>query len=191
MQTDFNYKNVKPVRYNGRLFRSTLEARWAVFFDALGVRFQYEPGVYRTKSYQPDFLIEYCGRKYLVEVKPEGGITYSAIEKIENLYYQEMRLPIIVLVGSPGFKFYPCLGPASFCRQCRLTDGDEICFICGDRLTRKSLWHQVSFFKMGLGIGGRLSIWSSEIPGLTAFSDMDNFSEDYRRARIIANDYKF
>ena len=30
-------------QYQGRLFRSRLEARWAVFLDALGVRWQYEP----------------------------------------------------------------------------------------------------------------------------------------------------
>jgi hypothetical protein len=28
--------------YNGYRFRSRLEARWAVFFDALGIRYQYE-----------------------------------------------------------------------------------------------------------------------------------------------------
>ena len=28
--------------YNGYRFRSRLEARWAVFFDALGVKYEYE-----------------------------------------------------------------------------------------------------------------------------------------------------
>ena len=30
-------------RYNGYRFRSRLEARWAVFFDTLGIRYEYEP----------------------------------------------------------------------------------------------------------------------------------------------------
>lgn len=29
-------------KYKGYRFRSRLEARWAVFFDALGVRWEYE-----------------------------------------------------------------------------------------------------------------------------------------------------
>jgi hypothetical protein len=29
--------------YNGYHFRSRLEARWAVFFDECGIRYQYEP----------------------------------------------------------------------------------------------------------------------------------------------------
>jgi hypothetical protein len=32
-----------PTRYAGCHFRSRLEARWAVFFDALGIRWEYEP----------------------------------------------------------------------------------------------------------------------------------------------------
>ena len=29
--------------YNGYRFRSRLEARWAVFFDAAGIKYEYEP----------------------------------------------------------------------------------------------------------------------------------------------------
>ena len=29
--------------YKGYLFRSRLEARWAVFFDTLGIQWEYEP----------------------------------------------------------------------------------------------------------------------------------------------------
>jgi len=35
-----------PTRYAGCHFRSRLEARWAVFFDRLGVAWQYEPEGY-------------------------------------------------------------------------------------------------------------------------------------------------
>lgn len=36
--------SIKPIEtaYNGYLFRSRLEARWAVFFDSLGIRYEYE-----------------------------------------------------------------------------------------------------------------------------------------------------
>ena len=33
----------KPTAYNGYLFRSKLEAKWAVFFDALRIPYVYEP----------------------------------------------------------------------------------------------------------------------------------------------------
>ena len=45
--------------YNGYRFRSRLEARWAVFFDALGVVYQYEPEGYDLNGvrYLPDFWL--------------------------------------------------------------------------------------------------------------------------------------
>ena len=46
-------------RYSGILFRSRLEARWAVFFDALGVKWEYEKEGYELPSgrYLPDFFL--------------------------------------------------------------------------------------------------------------------------------------
>ena len=32
-----------PTKYAGIQFRSRLEARWAVFFDALKIKWEYEP----------------------------------------------------------------------------------------------------------------------------------------------------
>lgn len=54
--------DIKPLEttYNGYRFRSRLEARWAVFFDALGVKYEYEPEGYKLPDgscYLPDFLI--------------------------------------------------------------------------------------------------------------------------------------
>ena len=53
---------IKPIEtlYNGYRFRSRLEARWAVFFDTLGVKYEYEPEGYVLPDgtyYLPDFLI--------------------------------------------------------------------------------------------------------------------------------------
>jgi len=53
--------DVKPIEtvYKGYRFRSRLEARWAVFFDALGVRWEYEPEGFNVGGiyYLPDFRI--------------------------------------------------------------------------------------------------------------------------------------
>lgn len=52
--------------YNGYKFRSRLEARWAVFFDALGVKYEYEPDGFKLpsgKCYLPDFRIKCYGTR--------------------------------------------------------------------------------------------------------------------------------
>ena len=46
--------------YKGYLFRSRLEARWAVFFDAMGIEWEYEPeGIVLSDgtNYLPDFYL--------------------------------------------------------------------------------------------------------------------------------------
>ena len=46
--------------YKGYLFRSRLEARWAVFFDCLGIEWEYEPeGIVLSNGnyYLPDFYL--------------------------------------------------------------------------------------------------------------------------------------
>lgn len=68
-----------PTRHAGVLFRSRLEARWAVFFDHLGIRWEYEPEGFRLPSgegYLPDFRLWGCkdgGGEMYAEVKPHGG----------------------------------------------------------------------------------------------------------------------
>lgn len=61
--------NAIETRYAGCRFRSRLEARWAVFFDTLGIRWEYEPQgfVIDGQTYLPDFLLPQCGT--WVEVK--------------------------------------------------------------------------------------------------------------------------
>ncbi len=58
--------------YGGYDFRSRLEAQWAVFFDALGIKWAYEPNSFHTMagSYLPDFQLIDGKRKIFVEVKP-------------------------------------------------------------------------------------------------------------------------
>lgn len=61
-------------RYAGCRFRSRLEARWAVLFDHLGIRWEYEPQGYVIdgRPYLPDFWLP--GLHTWVEVKgdPRG-----------------------------------------------------------------------------------------------------------------------
>lgn len=58
-------------KYKGYRFRSRLEARWAVFFDVLGVAWEYEPEGYELGGvrYLPDFRIDTGRKKFWVEIK--------------------------------------------------------------------------------------------------------------------------
>lgn len=57
--------------YKGYRFRSRLEARWAVFYDALGVKWEYEKEGYdlgEGNLYLPDFYLP--DLKLWIEIKP-------------------------------------------------------------------------------------------------------------------------
>ncbi|MDR3571756.1 MAG: hypothetical protein P4L81_06215 [Candidatus Pacebacteria bacterium] len=71
--------------YKGYRFRSRLEARWAVFFETLGVEWKYEPEGFELSDgtrYLPDFWLPggsygdtsydppYCNSGFFVEIKP-------------------------------------------------------------------------------------------------------------------------
>jgi hypothetical protein len=62
-------------RYKGYRFRSRLEARWAVFFDAAGIKWQYETEGFETPfgRYLPDFYLPDIRGGLWVEVKPPHG----------------------------------------------------------------------------------------------------------------------
>ena len=55
-------RKIKPIEtyYNNNRFRSRLEARWAVFFDTLGIKYEYEPEGFKMSDgtlYLPDFYL--------------------------------------------------------------------------------------------------------------------------------------
>lgn len=96
---------LKPILtcWAGRYFRSRLEARWAVFFDSLGIAYEYEKEGYDLGNgicYLPDFWL--TDLKFWVEIKPgypspeeyskaarlsssSGLPLYMAIEPIGNV----------------------------------------------------------------------------------------------------------
>lgn len=104
-------------RYAGHRFRSRLEARWAVFFTALGIKWEYEPQGYlvgpdsgRT-PYLPDFYLP--REKLWVEVK--GSEEQLNVQLLVNAtvphwglpdcsWYGEYWVSMLVLgpIGKPG-----------------------------------------------------------------------------------------
>ena len=84
--------------YKGILFRSRLEARWAILFDAFNLKWVYEPECFilsNGQKYTPDFYIEEM--KLYIEVKPN-------FEWMDNEYhrnrYELFEKPLLVLSDS-------------------------------------------------------------------------------------------
>ncbi len=101
---------MKPIetQYADTLFRSRLEARWAVFLDALGIRWEYEPEAYAIgdgEAYLPDFRLptfdSFDGDLY-VEVKPEGA---GRVEFDKALRFCSLHgVAVWLCDGVPDFK---------------------------------------------------------------------------------------
>lgn len=75
-----------PTRYKGYHFRSRLEARWAVFFDAMGIAWEYEPQGFDIDGtwYLPDFRLTDSGT--WIEVKGrEGDLDRELMEAAARL----------------------------------------------------------------------------------------------------------
>lgn len=111
-----------PTRYAGCHFRSRLEARWAVFFDHLGIEWEYEPEGLNLPSgrYLPDFYLPICAT--YVEVRgstervdldhllvvagelsanPTGVVRYTN-HKGDPSSYSAERGPRLLLLGYPS-----------------------------------------------------------------------------------------
>jgi len=87
-------------RYKGYNFRSRTEARWAVFFDTLGIRYDYEPQGYRLDGnhYLPDFWLP--GMKAFIEIKGTSP-TEAEISKACALAKHTKHMAYI-MTGPPG-----------------------------------------------------------------------------------------
>lgn len=84
----------KETRWKGITFRSRLEAKWAVFFDLLGLEWQYEP--IELGAWTPDFLLRGTDRSVYVEVKP---IThFQRVTKMDTVSGEHL------LVGTGPFR---------------------------------------------------------------------------------------
>lgn len=100
--------------YNGYRFRSRAEARWAVFFDAIGMRYQYEPEGYKLANsvyYLPDFYLPDAGQFF--EVK--GDLSHISWEEREKAILLANAAGKCVIVGDGNFELtgfiphgFPC-----------------------------------------------------------------------------------
>jgi hypothetical protein len=79
---------VIPTRYAGHTFRSRLEARWAVFFDFIGMSWEYEKEAFSLRvlgkqaGYTPDFWLPQLGAWF--EVKGWQGLSDDEARRVVN-----------------------------------------------------------------------------------------------------------
>lgn len=92
-------EQIKPIEtsYNGYRFRSRLEARWAVFFDAAGIKYEYEPEGFKRQNgmcYLPDF---YFPEEHMyVEVKANRPGCLRELEKAMGFIGQEIPCLLVL-----------------------------------------------------------------------------------------------
>lgn len=88
--------------HNGYKFRSSLIARWTVFFDSYGIEYEYvldEIVMDNEKSYLPDFYIPLLG--LYVEVKPSKALNLSELKKIES-FSLGLDNNLLLIMGIPS-----------------------------------------------------------------------------------------
>lgn len=96
-----NNKQIKAIEtiYNGYKFRSRLEARWAVFFDAAGIKYEYETEGFELSDgtrYLPDFYLP--DYDWYVEVKPPRPGVNKEIERASKFVGEKIK--VLLLLGN-------------------------------------------------------------------------------------------
>ena len=143
--------NIKPIEteYNGYRFRSRLEARWAVFFDAAGIKYEYESEGFVCDDgtkYLPDFYLP----KYntYVEVKGERDGAWEEIKKAQKMITWGGNIRRILILGNipnndaydGGMWHFPCF----------YWDGHIDCVYVG-------WWYFCDYFENGEPVHGHMS----------------------------------
>lgn len=143
---------MKPIqtRYQGYLMRSRLEARWAVYFDALGVEWDYEPEGFELSDvglYLPDFWLKTVNM--WAEVKPTR---FTDDEDAKCVALADASgYPVLRLEGTPSWQRYyawqvcdyddsECFWPGKHFRHVMWLDyhltpeylNEHRFFVCGD-----------------------------------------------------------
>jgi len=175
---------IQPIEthYAGRFFRSRLEARWGVFFNAIGIPWFYEPEGFRLKDdvlYLPDFYLPHLA--CFVEIKPVVP-TQDEMLKCELLakasgkkvflfygipgYHVNGGYPPGQIGGDGAYSFSPLFGTYSrFQAWC-------VCQKCGRR-------YGIKFYRKAAVLtcpcqGGRHREWAHDDPHLLVAYDKAN-----------------
>lgn len=106
LKNEYQRKSNKPsivsieTEYNGIIFRSKMEAKWAFFMDQINIKYDYEPETFDLGEniyYIPDFYLPEIDK--FLEIKPEFNPTQSPVERFALVTKKD----IIVMHGNPFF----------------------------------------------------------------------------------------
>lgn len=101
--------------WRGYRFRSRVEARWAVFFETLGLPWEYEPEGFELSEgsrYLPDFRVRYPGRGIdeihfeWFEVKGDLTAVSDANWHRMNRWEEETQYRLTLLDETPDLRMY-------------------------------------------------------------------------------------
>lgn len=152
--------------YKGRRFRSRLEARWAIFFDAIDIGWEYETEGFQIgdSKYLTDFkLLSFGSTKVdlFVEIKPRK----PSIDEVKKCYEVSVgtNTDMLLICGTPGLPEFSEIG-----ENWNLKTGyvaihfPAITSLSSkDVITPFDLWAETSRFKLfQTGIDGHfLDVW--------------------------------
>jgi hypothetical protein len=109
-------------KFEGYLFRSRLEARWAVFFSEIGLRYEYEKEGFKLEDgswYLPDFYLPSIHS--WLEVKPDS---FSETERSRVILLSKgFGEDVFVILGNgmPGPRQYDCYCNGEQVSDCTLS----------------------------------------------------------------------
>jgi len=129
----------KPTWYKGVQFKSRLEARWAVFFDEMGIKYIYEPRPVQLKygiRYLPDFLLTNVvvrgDNSGFIYAEVKGRDRYDDIPYIERAKIEAFaEYEKIIILGNIPEEVYKCFNDhfSDGMFNYRFIDGDSYpCF---------------------------------------------------------------
>ncbi len=109
--------------YKGYYFRSRLEARWAVFFDHLEIKYEYEPEGYILSTgerYLPDFKVSNkYGTTTWYDVKPLGYGWCDKLMQMKKDYIADgVRLNYFQILEGEPRDFITPDGKYDVCPRC-------------------------------------------------------------------------
>lgn len=118
--------------YSGIFFRSRLEARWAIFFDLIGVKYEYEPDCFDLdgKWYTPDFLLL---DNVFAEVKPTDWHWNQA--SYMSLIVNKTKKHLLALIGLPHCN--PGIFKEFEWENCQLKSQNENCVFSAAEFAKK------------------------------------------------------
>ena len=157
--------------YKGYKFRSRLEAKWAVLFDYINLKWEYEPDGFQMRGgakYLPDFYFPEYG--YYAEVKPPRPGMLQELEKAKNLVRESKDKAVVVLGNVPEVE-----NDAWF----------HVPVICWDGLRRKVV---VRWFVLGLE--NKTAIISDTYTDYLYIRDFENIKEEEWFEPISTRDFE-